>query len=59
MFSKYLKEFNGIYYIHRIMNAVLLLALSGFCLVMAYMFYGRWLAKKWGVDPGKKRLRMS
>lgn len=33
------------------MNAVVLLLGSVIVLVVAYLTYGRWLAKKWGVDP--------
>lgn len=35
------------------MNAALLLVISIAILVCGYIFYGRWLSKKWGVDPSK------
>ena len=33
------------------MNAAVLLIISIAVLVVGYIFYGGWLAKKWGVDP--------
>ncbi|MDR0303550.1 MAG: carbon starvation protein A [Chitinispirillales bacterium] len=36
------------------MSGILLLLLSSFCLVTAYVVYGGRLAKKWGIDPNKK-----
>ncbi len=36
------------------MNAALLLLVGVFVLAMGYMFYGRWLARKWGIDPNRK-----
>ena len=33
------------------MNGLLLLGLSAFILVVAYLFYGRYLVKTWGIDP--------
>ena len=33
------------------MNGLLLLGLSALILVVAYLFYGRYLVKKWGIDP--------
>lgn len=35
------------------MNAAVLLIISIAILVVGYIFYGRWLSKKWGVDPSK------
>lgn len=35
------------------MNAAVLLIVSIAILVVGYIFYGRWLSKKWGVDPSK------
>ncbi len=35
------------------MNAAVILVLSIALLVCGYLFYGRWLAKKWGVDESK------
>ncbi|MCR5389967.1 MAG: carbon starvation protein A [Lachnospiraceae bacterium] len=36
------------------MNAALLLVVSIVILGCGYIFYGGWLAKKWGIDPGRK-----
>ena len=36
------------------MNGVTILILSLVVLVLAYLLYGRWLAKKWGIDPKAK-----
>jgi len=36
------------------MNGILLLALSSVLLAMAYVIYGGYLAKKWGIDTDKK-----
>lgn len=36
------------------MNAAVILVLSIILLVCGYLFYGRWLAKTWGVDESKK-----
>lgn len=33
------------------MNGLLLLGLSALILVVAYLFYGRYLVKIWGIDP--------
>ena len=33
------------------MNAAVLLIISIAILLIGYIFYGRWLSKKWGVDP--------
>lgn len=33
------------------MNGLLLLGLSALVLVVAYLFYGRYLVKTWGIDP--------
>lgn len=33
------------------MNAILLIALAIVIFVVAYLTYGRWLAKQWGIDP--------
>ncbi len=35
------------------MNAAVLLIVGVIVLVLAYLFYGRWLAKQWGVDDGR------
>lgn len=36
------------------MNSVILLVVGVVVLILGYAFYGRWLAKKWGVDPSRK-----
>jgi len=35
------------------MNAALLLFIGIAILAMGYLFYGRWLAKTWGIDPSR------
>jgi carbon starvation protein len=36
------------------MNGLLLLVISVVVLSLAYIFYGRFLARRWGIDPAKK-----
>ncbi len=36
------------------MNAVVILLVGIFVLICGYLFYGRWLAKQWGVDASKE-----
>jgi carbon starvation protein len=36
------------------MNGLLLLLISVITLLFAYLLYGRFLAKKWGIDPSRK-----
>ncbi len=36
------------------MNSVVLLIVGLVVLVLGYVFYGRWLAKKWGIDPSRE-----
>lgn len=36
------------------MNGVLVLVVGIAILVIAYLTYGRWLAKQWGIDPSKE-----
>ena len=36
------------------MNTLLIVLIAAICLVAGYTFYGRWLAKKWGIDPKAK-----
>ncbi|MCD7855204.1 MAG: carbon starvation protein A [Clostridiales bacterium] len=36
------------------MNSVVLLVAGLIILVLGYLFYGRWLAKTWGVDPSRE-----
>ncbi|MDR0451593.1 MAG: carbon starvation protein A [Treponema sp.] len=33
------------------MNGLLMLVIAAAVLLLAYLVYGRWLAKKWGIDP--------
>lgn len=36
------------------MNTLVIVLIAAVCLVVAYTLYGRWLAKKWGIDPKAK-----
>ena len=36
------------------MNALVIVLISAICLASAYVLYGRFLAKKWGIDPKAK-----
>ena len=36
------------------MSAILILVIALVCLALGYIFYGSWLAKKWGVDPNRE-----
>jgi len=36
------------------MNGLVMLLIAAAVLLAAYLIYGRWLAKKWGIDPNKK-----
>ena len=36
------------------MNTLVIVLIAAVCLAAAYMLYGRWLAKKWGIDPKAK-----
>ena len=36
------------------MNTLVIVLIAAVCLVAAYTLYGRWLAKKWGIDPKAK-----
>ena len=36
------------------MNILVVLLISLVLLACGYLFYGRWLAKEWGVDPSRK-----
>ena len=36
------------------MSAILILVISIAALLIAYVTYGSWLAKKWGIDPSRK-----
>ena len=33
------------------MNTLLIVLIAAICLIAAYTLYGRWRAKKWGIDP--------
>ena len=36
------------------MNTLVIVLIAAVCLLCGYMGYGRWLAKKWGIDPKAK-----
>ena len=36
------------------MNTLVIVLIAAVCLFCGYTFYGRWLAKKWGIDPKAK-----
>ena len=36
------------------MSGIVIMIIAIVVLVAGYIFYGKWLAKKWGVDPQKK-----
>ena len=36
------------------MNTLVIVLVAGVCLAAGYLFYGRWLAKTWGIDPNTK-----
>ena len=36
------------------MNTLVIVLIAAVCLLGGYVFYGRWLAKKWGIDPKAK-----
>ena len=36
------------------MNGLTIILLSAAIFILAYLFYGRWLVKKWGIDPKAK-----
>ena len=36
------------------MNGLIIVLMSAVVFVLAYLFYGRWLVKKWGIDPNAK-----
>lgn len=37
-----------------IVNGLVIVLISAAIFVLAYLFYGRWLVKKWGIDPKAK-----
>ncbi len=36
------------------MNTLVIVLIAAVCLAVAYLLYGRWLAKTWGIDPKAK-----
>ena len=36
------------------MNTLVIVLIAAVVLLTAYLVYGRWLAKKWGIDPKAK-----
>ena len=40
------------------MNTLVIVLIAAVCLFAAYVLYGRWLAKKWGIDPKQRHLRL-
>lgn len=36
------------------MNTLVIVVIAAVCLLAGYTLYGRWLAKKWGIDPKAK-----
>ena len=36
------------------MNTLVIVLIAAVCLLAGYTCYGRWLAKKWGIDPNAK-----
>lgn len=36
------------------MNTLVIVLIAAVCLIAAYAFYGRWIARKWGIDPKAK-----
>ena len=38
----------------KIMNSLVIVLAAAVCLIAAYALYGRWLARKWGIDPKAK-----
>ncbi len=36
------------------MNTLVIVLITACCLAAGYVFYGRWLANKWGIDPKAK-----
>ena len=41
------------------MNTLVIVLIAAVCLIAAYALYGRWLAKKWGIDPNAKTDRIT
>jgi carbon starvation protein len=44
----------GFYILRSNMNGLAMLIFSAVVLSLAYLIYGRYLAKKWGIEPNKK-----
>lgn len=38
----------------KVMNGLVIVLIGIVALGAGYLFYGRWLAKKWGIDPNAK-----
>ena len=36
------------------MNTLVIVVIAAVCLLAGYTLYGRWQAKKWGIDPKAK-----
>ena len=49
LFVQNLTTFLAVY-----MNGLILIVISIVVLALAYLFYGRYLARVWGIDPSKK-----
>ena len=41
------------------MNTLVIVLIAACCLVAGYIFYGRWLANKWGIDAKAKTLAVT
>ncbi len=41
------------------MNTLVIVLIAACCLVAGYLFYGRWLANKWGIDAKAKTLAVT
>ena len=41
------------------MNTLTIVLIAAVVLACAYVFYGRWLANKWGIDPTPKSSKSS
>ena len=41
------------------MNTLVIVLIAAVLLTAAYAFYGRWLSKKWGIDPKQRHQLIS
>jgi len=48
------EECKGFYILQSNMNGLAILIISAVVLSLAYVIYGRYLARKWGIEPNKK-----